>query len=321
MSKEAPRNKTIQYSLTGHESVWGPVDDEFDWGELGRGAQDFHEPSNCMKTPFLELTESQNSKFQRCLAFPKKENLSCVMLCPNSKALRNEPVGSFSLFDVLRFFPRASDRSFFKNWRFAINLHMFTSSHTHIFSSSHLHKLTPSHLHIVLPSHLHIFTSAYLYASSLSLSFSPPLSLSPSVTVSLLLLFSLKAAGSADEAPRHGHLFAWNEVRVSKTGALRVWLVWRQPFRMKLCLNVNVKKILFLFFLRFYILGGNFFARECQKLKVFFWVYILGGNLFARNEVRVLKTEGFVLFFGWSGGIPFARNEVRVSKTGGFLRV
>jgi hypothetical protein len=30
----------------------------------------------------------------------------------------------------------------------------------------------------------------------------------PSVTVSLLLLFSLKAAGSADEAPRHGHLFA-----------------------------------------------------------------------------------------------------------------
>ena len=156
-----------------------------------------------MKTPFLELTESQNSKFQRCLAFPKKENLSCVMPCPNSKALRNEPVGSFSLFDVLRFFPRASDRSFFKNWRFAINLHMFTSSLTHIFSSSHLHKLTPSHLHIVLPSHLHIFTYSHLHifthllslsvslSLSLSLSLSHSLSLSCPLSRSLSFFFSL----------------------------------------------------------------------------------------------------------------------------------
>ena len=97
---------------------------------------------------------------------------------------------------------------------------MFSSSHLHIFtcffflslslfSSSHLHIFSSSHLHIFSSSHLHIFTS------SLSLSFSPslPFSLSlslcllpSSVTVSLLLfLFSLKAAGSADEAPRSGH--------------------------------------------------------------------------------------------------------------------
>jgi hypothetical protein len=51
----------------------------------------------------------------------------------------------------------------------------------------------------------------------------------PSVTVSLLLfLFSLKAAGSADEAPRYGHPFARNEVPVSPTdGFSRAWLVRR----------------------------------------------------------------------------------------------
>ena len=151
--------------------------------------------------------------------------------------------------------------------------HIFiTSSHLHIFTSSHLHpliftsslSLSPS-LSLFSSSHLHIFSSSHLLIFSLSLS--PSLSLSlplslcrsvslslclsvslslslcllPSVTVSLLLfLFSLKAAGSADEAPRSGHPFARNEVWVSKTdGCLRVWLVRRQPFRTKRGVSVQ----------------------------------------------------------------------------------
>ena len=86
-----------------------------------------------------------------------------------------------------------------------------------------LYILTCSHLHILTCSHTHIFTSSSHLLS---------LSLLPSVTVSLLLfLFCLKAAGSADEAPRYGHPFARNEVRVSKTeGFLRVYFCGGNPF-------------------------------------------------------------------------------------------
>ena len=114
------------------------------------------------------------------------------------------------------------------------HLHIFSSSDLHIFSSSHRHIFTPSYPHICTSSHVHTLSPAQLHTSSLSfsllhifsssshlLSLSPFLSLSlallPSVTVSLLLfLFSLKAAGGADEAPRYCHPFAQNEVRVSK---------------------------------------------------------------------------------------------------------
>ena len=76
------------------------------------------------------------------------------------------------------------------------HLHIFTFSLSlSLFSSSHLHIFSSSHLHIFSSSHLHIFTS------SLSLCLLPSF-----FTVSLLLfLFSLKAAGSADKAPRSGH--------------------------------------------------------------------------------------------------------------------
>ena len=121
------------------------------------------------------------------------------------------------------------------------HLHIFTSSHLHIFTSSHLHICNVSH--IFSSSHLHIFTSAifltyfhlHIFSSShllslpffLSLSLCFSLALLPSVTVSILLfLFSLQA----DKAPQYGHLFARNEVRVSKTdGFLRVWLARQQP--------------------------------------------------------------------------------------------
>ena len=108
------------------------------------------------------------------------------------------------------------------------DLHTFTSSHLHIFTSSHLLIFTSSHLLsltlslslslfsssnllIFTSSHLHVFSSSRLLSLSpllslpLSLSISLSLCLLLSVAVSLLLflyfLCSLKAAGSADDAP------------------------------------------------------------------------------------------------------------------------
>ena len=86
-------------------------------------------------------------------------------------------------------------------------------------TSSQPHMFTYSHLHIFLPSNTHILTSSHLSSSHLlflSLSLSRPLSRSLSFLF-FSLLVSLKAAGSADEARRYVHLFARNEVRVSKT--------------------------------------------------------------------------------------------------------
>ena len=120
------------------------------------------------------------------------------------------------------FFPRASER------RVLLKVGVcYTSSHRHIFTSWMV-IFTSSHLHIFTSSHLHIFTSSHL----LSLSLLPSCPLSGSLC--FFFLFPLKAAGGADEAPRYGHAFARNEVRVSKTEwFLCVWLVRRQPFRTK----------------------------------------------------------------------------------------
>ena len=84
-------------------------------------------------------------------------------------------------------------------------------------------------LYIFICSHLHhIFSSSHLLIFTCSLSLS--LCLLPSVSL-LLSLFSLKAVGGADEAPRYGHRFARNEVRVSKTAVkLRFWSVRGYPF-------------------------------------------------------------------------------------------
>ena len=91
---------------------------------------------------------------------------------------------------------------------------LFISSHLLILTFSHLHIFTfslslslslllfsSSHLLVFTSSHLLIFTSSHLHIFSLSLCLLPSF-----FTVSLLLfLFSLKAAGSADKAPRSGH--------------------------------------------------------------------------------------------------------------------
>ena len=108
---------------------------------------------------------------------------------------------------------------------FSLSLSFSLALHLHIFTSSYLHILTSSHLLIFTSSHLHILTSSHsvslsLSPLSLSLSLSSSLSLSR-LSLSLYLslsLFSLKAAGSANEAPQYGHPFARNEVRVSKLG-------------------------------------------------------------------------------------------------------
>ena len=139
------------------------------------------------------------------------------------------------------FFPSASERRVLLIvgvWYTSSHLHIFTSSHRHIctyhlhifasshliltyhhriFASSHLH-ISSSHLrictssHIIFTSsHLHIFTS-YPHIFSLSLPLIPSLSLSFSLScplsqsISFFFLFSLQAAGGADEAPRNGHL-------------------------------------------------------------------------------------------------------------------
>ena len=143
-------------------------------------------------------------------------------------------------------------------------LYIFTSSHLHIFTSthaiftySHLHIFTSSHLHIFISSHiifaylrlftssdlhiytyrLHIFTSyphissshLHIYTYHFHVFTSSHLHILPSrlhiFSLSLpLFLFSLEAAGGADEAPRNGYPFARNDGRSSKTEVtLRFW--------------------------------------------------------------------------------------------------
>ena len=94
--------------------------------------------------------------------------------------------------------------------------HIFTSSSSHllIFTSSHLLHIFSSshHLHIFLSSHLSsshllvfIFTSSHLHILPFR-----PLALLPSCPLALFSLpltyFSLKARGSANEAPRNAAL-------------------------------------------------------------------------------------------------------------------
>ena len=145
---------------------------------------------------------------------------------------------------------------------------MLTFSQPHMFTYSHLHIFLPS------PSHTHTLTSSHLHIFSLSLS--RPLSRSLSFFF-FSLLVSLKAAGSADEAPRYGHLFARNEVRVSKTN----------DFYCNLTSSAATV---------------SHQARwECQKLMIFCDFGWSGGNPFDRNDVWVSKTEGFFAILVGSG--------------------
>ena len=112
---------------------------------------------------------------------------------------------------------------------------------------------TSAHLH----TSSHIFT--HLHTSSLSLSLSLSLALCHG---------SLKAAGSAYDAPRYGHPFARNEVRVSETQM----------------------------FFRIYFCCSNLFARnEVRVSNLRLWrFYNFPRNPFAQNEVRVSKTKVFL---------------------------
>ena len=223
------------------------------------------------------------------------------------------------------------------------HLHIFTSSHLHIFTSPHLHIFTSSnhhictsshislslsrcsHLHIFTSSHLHIFTSSYLHilTSSHLLTFAYShlyiftYSLSLCLSLSLLFFFSLKPAGSADEARRYGHFSARTEVQVLKIeGFLRVRLVRRQPFLTKR--GSSVKNWGFLASL----VGPATLAHEtrfeCQKLKVF--ARFVGPAATVWRERRFERQKlRFFSDFGLSGSNLFTRNDVWVSKIKFFL--
>ena len=199
--------------------------------------------------------------------------------------------------------------------------HLFTFTHAHIFTSFDLHIFTsapfthllslflsrssPSHLHIFLPSHTYIFTSSHLHIFSsshphifsLCLSLSPLLSLSLSLlSLSLYLslsLFSLKAAGSADDAPQYGHPFARNEVRVSKLGMF----CNLTSSAATLSQEMRFERLKAEVFLRLYNFGGNPWSLSVKNWCVFSilplrWQPLLRANA---EDVTSQKTISFNL--------------------------
>ena len=175
------------------------------------------------------------------------------------------------------------------------HLHIFTSSHLHIFTSSHLLTFTSSHLHIFSPgspSHLLIFASSHLHIFSLCLL--------PSVTVSLLLFHvSLKAAGSADEAPWYGHPSARNEASsVQNWCFFAILRLQQQTFRTKF----ESQKLMF--FASLVGLAATFRAKRGSSVKNgwFFCDFTTSAATLSR-EMR-FECQKLTVFcdFGWSGG-------------------
>ena len=169
----------------------------------------------------------------------------------------------------------------------ALHLHIFTSSYLHILTSSHLLIFTSSHLHILTSSH-----SVSLSLSPLSLSLSL-LSLSLSLYLSLSLsLFSLKAAGSANEAPQYGHPFARNEVRVSKLGMF----CNLTSSAATLSQEMRFERLKAEVFLRLYNFGGNPWSLSVKNWCVFSilplrWQPLLRANA---EDVTSQKTISFL---------------------------
>ena len=187
------------------------------------------------------------------------------------------------------------------------HLHIFWSSHPHICtlhtsslslflsrsSPSHLHIFLPSHTYIFTSSHLHIFSSSHPHIFSLCLSLSlPSLSLSPlSLSISLSL-FSLKAAGSANEAPQYGHPFARNEVRVSKLGMF----CNLTSSAATLSQEMRFERLKAEVFLRLYNFGGNPWSLSVKNWCVFSilplrWQPLLRANA---EDVTSQKTISFL---------------------------
>ena len=221
------------------------------------------------------------------------------------------------------FFPRASERRVIliveacHHIFSSSHLLIFTSSHLHIFilTSSCLDIFSSSHLLIFTSSHLLIFASSHLLSVAflpscplalllscplalflslallLSCSFALlpfcPLAFLPSCSLALfsllLFYFSLKARGSANEAPRNATLS--HEIRSSKTEAKLLFKRPAQPFRTKWCSIVkNQGQIA-----TFSSVGRNVFARNdvrSSKTKVKLRLSSVGRNVFARNDVR-----------------------------------
>ena len=151
----------------------------------------------------------------------------------------------------------------------------FTSSHLHIFTSSRLRIFTSSHLHIFSPSHLHIFTSSHLahlhsFSSSHLHIFTSSLSVSCHLSRSLSFFFFSLLRPQAVPTRRHDMATLPHEMRF------------------------ECPKLIF-FFCDFTSPAANF-SHEVRESKadVFLRVWLVWRQPFARNEVRVLKTAGFL---------------------------
>ena len=172
-------------------------------------------------------------------------------------------------FFMFKFFPRAFERRV----KGGGLLYIFICSYVHMF-------ITSSHLLIFSSSHLHIFTSS-LSLSPRSLARALSLSLLPSVAVSLLLfLVSLKAKTEAKlrfYILFCGHPFARNGSSVKNWRKIAI-LLRSNPFaRNEVWVWKTDAK------LRFYILGGNPFARESKSVRA----KGFGGKTFVCKSVCV----------------------------------
>ena len=142
------------------------------------------------------------------------------------------------------------------------HLHIFSSSLLHIFSSSHLLIFSSSPLLIFTSSHLLIFTSSHFHtfltftSSHLHIFTSSPSC--PLALFSLLLFyFSLKARGSANEAPRNATLSHKMRFDRQKLKRIAIFKCQAQPFRTKWGSIVKSWKRL-----RFTSVGRNPFAQN-----------------------------------------------------------
>ena len=139
--------------------------------------------------------------------------------------------------------------------------HLLKFSHLLIFASSHI--FTSSRLHIFSSSHLFIFSHLVIFSHLLSLALLPSC---PLALFSLLLFyFSLKARGSANEAPRNATLSHETTFDRQKLRKNCIFNVRSQPFRTK----------------------WSSIVKNCDKITILGFCC----NPFAPNEVRSAKTE------------------------------
>ena len=207
-------------------------------------------PSSCMYKPLKWACVSchvncDDSQHSMCKSWYCRSSCCCITCCHPLISFKTTWAGHFRLLFAV-FFPesvwaKGSSNSEVCHHILSSHLLIFTSSYifsfSYIFSSLHLLIFIPSHLHtfsssyllIFTPSHLHTFSSSHLliFTSSHLLS----LALLPSCPLAffslLLFYFSLKARGSANEAPRNAtlsHEMRFIRQKLSKIAILKCFV-------------------------------------------------------------------------------------------------